>query len=454
MSNRIEFSTEELDRLSVAGIYYDTTVPHLAVRVSPKGKKAFIFHAKIRGESVKRNLGVYPDMTFRKARLEALTFQGKCNQAVPPVQPAKPEPIAAAPVPEPAPEVYPVTAPAVKTAEQALAELTVAQALDKALDATDRGKTSRAAQNGERKTDAKGVRNAIQDWKRSAKFFCDWLAREHPEIALWREVGWVVFNDYLLSLRDRHCAPNTCRLYMNPLRQTGGYMQRATRGTVVNVCQDFTKGIIGANPVAKPSHVPVKTVLGFLDYLRENALDLEAPVALQGLAGLAVAEVVRLTWNRVDLKEGTVTVSGVLKNQYRERTIPVCARVLEALKRGSQKPLSETHVAASGIGCDYDNDGSWQNYAKRVSKLLSLWSNGKTLFPPKDLRNCLPTLAAHKGVLNIAWEQYIGHSPNTVSGTSYISDLTPQFRKLVVSVIEEAITEARAEIAKDKADAK
>jgi len=70
------------------------------------------------------------------------------------------------------------------------------------------------------------------------------------------------------------------RLYMNPLKQTGAFMQRETEGAVLNRCQRISKGKMGNQPVEKPSHVPVKDVLSFLEYLRENATDMVAPVAL------------------------------------------------------------------------------------------------------------------------------------------------------------------------------
>ena len=40
-----------------------------------------------------------------------------------------------------------------------------------------------------------------------------------------------------------------------------------------------------------------------------------------------------LAWDRVDLERGLIEIRGEVKNEYRNRVIPVCRRVVEALNR-------------------------------------------------------------------------------------------------------------------------
>lgn len=42
----------------------------------------------------------------------------------------------------------------------------------------------------------------------------------------------------------------------------------------------------------------------------------------------------------------------------------------------------------------------------------------------KDLRNCLPTFAVIHGLHNDVWEQYIGHSPKSVTSRHYVPRLS------------------------------
>jgi len=74
---------------------------------------------------------------------------------------------------------------------------------------------------------------------------------------------------------------------------------------------------LGAKLNKPPAPVYLADVLAFLEHLRARGLaSLEAGAALAGLGGLALLEVLRLAWGKVDLKHGLIEVSGEVKNQY------------------------------------------------------------------------------------------------------------------------------------------
>ncbi|HUT24564.1 MAG TPA: hypothetical protein VM492_09500 [Sumerlaeia bacterium] len=52
-------------------------------------------------------------------------------------------------------------------------------------------------------------------------------------------------------------------------------------------------------------------------------------------------------------------------------------------------------VTGRGVSCR----DSWLNYSKGIARALREWDS-RIHWAPKDLRNCLPTFAAMRGVLN------------------------------------------------------
>ena len=387
----------------------DTAEPHLRCRVAPTGKRAFFFYGRVDGKPVMENLEAD---TVAGARTEATDF----------------------------PQVYRDR----EAAALQIAPLTIAEALAETLDHT------------RRKDRAK------QDWEASSKPFLAWMQEHYPAVLNWQDITHPMFDKYLHHIRAKKGkgeaktltvpSENYKRLRMNPMVQTGLRME--TVYGLPNRCRAFK---LGNTPVESPCYVSVKHVLSLLEYTRAHASDLEAPIALAGLTGLAVMEIIRLKWDKVDLENGTVTVSGEVKNKYRTRTLPVCKRVLEALKRGHENELSD-HVAAFGVGEHYDND-RWQIYGKRLNKVVKAWNRTldkpiEPLFYGKDLRNCLPTLAVEKMTHGMVWEHYIGHCPQGVTEKHYVpKQKIEAFNKQVIPVIEQAVTEAQAELEAEKAEA-
>lgn len=222
---------------------------------------------------------------------------------------------------------------------------------------------------------------------------------------------------------------------------------------------DIAAGMeIGSRPQTKPAEVLLRDVIDFVDFLRDKAPSLEIGAALQALAGLRVQEVTRLPWNKVDLERGLVEVSGEVKNEHSVRTIPVCSRVMDALKRaydrrkltqGKIREIQEA-IVSRPLGKPYGE--WWQAYSKAVKMELKEW-NPSIRWQCKDLRNCLPTYAAIHGLSSDVLEMYLGHAPKTITAKHYVVHLntasigeaeelerrTEIFRKQVVAWIDKAI---------------
>jgi len=220
---------------------------------------------------------------------------------------------------------------------------------------------------------------------------------------------------------------------------------------------------IGSKLLNPPAMVYLSDIVAFSDWLAERKewRWLEAGVVLQGLAGLRVMELLRLTWDRVDLESGLIEVSGETKNAYSNRVIPIPDRALLAVARVKQMKAEEKNedkrkvqliqepVIATSDGQAY---GDYSFYSLKLKAAMKQW-NPRIGWRPKDLRNALPTFGNSEGIWSNIWEQYIGHSPRTVTARHYIPRLAwvssgekealkkqmDLFRKYVVGPVNEAL---------------
>jgi len=292
------------------------------------------------------------------------------------------------------------------------------------------------------------------DWRRAVERFLLWLQRRYPLCLEWRLLTRTMLREYLGEFQGK--AQNTKRLALQPMLQTAGFMAREFG--FPNISERMG---IGTKLKTPPRSVYLEDVLNLVDWLREHEPHLEVGACLQGLAGLQMLEALRLTWDKVDLETGLIEISGEVKNDYRNRVIPVAERVLDALRRrhatrprieGKVRPLQEPVV----IGERGEGYSEYCSYGRQVRAAFRRW-NPHCDWAPKDLRNCLPTHAAMNGLQGSLWEQYIGHAPGTVTERHYVPRLTSRtsgersalgrqmalFRRLVVEPLEQA-TSAQA----------
>lgn len=67
-------------------MYYDAKMPHLALRVSHNGHKAFLVYRWLDGRVLKRTLGTFPAMTVEQARSLASEVNAALNKGVDPLE--------------------------------------------------------------------------------------------------------------------------------------------------------------------------------------------------------------------------------------------------------------------------------------------------------------------------------------------------------------------------------
>lgn len=261
---------------------------------------------------------------------------------------------------------------------------------------------------------------STEDWNYFVKRFIGWLAEHHPDCQCWHLLTRQIIREYLSVYRDKSATMR--RLALQPICQTSGHMHR--EHGFVNFAERLGIGSKLNNP---PKEVFLVDVVRFCDFLKGRNPRIEAGVALQSLVGLQLQEATRLTWDKVNLDRGLVEISGEVKNDYRNRVIPVCNRAKEALERAFRlRPMGkivavQEHVLVSRKGLPYGK--SWLNYSKEVVASLKAW-NPKVEFKPKDLRNCLFYVALELGCARSdTWEQYQGHRANDVTGIHYIPRL-------------------------------
>jgi integrase len=276
---------------------------------------------------------------------------------------------------------------------------TLLEAFNMALSSTNRGK------------------KAELDWRRAITRFLLWLQKNYPACTKWSLLRRPILREYLESMAEK--SDNTKRLYLQPIVQTSGFMHREYD------CAELAEKLrTGSKLKAPPKEVYLPDVADFCDYLAKNAPWLEGGVALQGLAGLAVMEALRLTWDRVNIEQGYIEVSGEVKNEHRERVIPICSRALKALQRIQTLDPKTSHVVVGKQGQPYSD---YSCYSHRVRQSLTNW-NASIDWAPKDLRNCLPTFFADRGLANQLTEEYIGHSLPGITARHYVPRISTRSR--------------------------
>jgi len=275
--------------------------------------------------------------------------------------------------------------------------------------------------------------------RQNCECFLSWVDKQG--LTFWHELRFEHALHYQKYLMERNLAPDTIRLYLIPVRRTSAWMAANWPRVYVDFCRNLrlsrreSVSPIYQEDLGNP-YLPIHGVLDFLDHLaRDPERDrLTAGVALQGLVGLQLQEALRLTWEKVDLEDGTITIDGTVKNRYRIRRIPIPRIVVWILKerRSGRRPVDFV---------DYNG------YSHAVQRELRRW-NPEVSIKSKDLRNTLQTAAIDGGWYGYYVQRYVGHAPTTIGERHYHGDqgkrLIPLFREKVVSQIEAEIAKWNA----------
>jgi len=281
---------------------------------------------------------------------------------------------------------------------------------------------------------------------RNCEYYLEWVDKEG--LTYWHELRFEHVLKYQKCLADRGLAFDSIRLYLLPIRRAAAWVAANWPKHYINICQSMRisrrdSHTATYNEEEGNPYLPIHRVLDFLDWLARDARrdHLTVGVALQGLAGLQLQEALRLTWEKVDLNDDTLTIDGVVKNRYRIRKIPIPNVVAWILRR--------TRNSSGQVGLLIPDYAAYDNYSHAVRRELRKWDSD-VVIKPKDLRNTIQTAAIDGGWYGYYVQRYVGHAPSTIGERHYHGDqgkrLLPLFREKVVAPIE-------AEIAKWKAPA-
>jgi integrase len=420
MTNKFRFTQAALMAVAVppggkSVTVYDAGQPGLACRVSATGARTMLVYKKVAGRPVRKTLG----RLVAKSGRDLQWFRGEAAREL--------GAIAADPV-----RWLEAEAPA------DVDKLTVAEAFDRALAGTSRGALARV------------------DWHQKVRRFGDWLREHYPHVTRWVEIRRGHMLAYGEEVRQGR-APNTIRLALQPLIQTGGYLSRKFEIPDPSLA---LRGLGGSRLKSLPPRIALTDALGLLDWLREHRPWLEAGASLQSLAGLRVLETLRLEWRHVDLEEGRIQVAAVeAKNPYARRLIPIPQRALEALRRAANNRLLGTVealdaklvVSASGKPFYISTERlGWYEHGRAMTEAIKAW-NPAVRWRSKDLRNVLPQLAVDWG--GALLELYYGHAAGSVTARNYAGplatategeielqdEITAKFRREIVDRIDQAV---------------
>jgi integrase len=188
---------------------------------------------------------------------------------------------------------------------------------------------------------------------------------------------------------------------------------------------------------AKP-FLRIAEVVDFVFWLRgqPSGFNILAGIALQGLCSLRVRETLRLTWDKVDIEKGTVTVDGRVKNIHSVRKIPVPRFVLDTLE---ETPIKGQRV----LELLQDQD----SYGRSFRRYLGRW-RPQFKIEPKGLRRTLVSEFFEHGWYGDILQMYRGHKPSVsaIDWNHYISyrpeKIQEMFREQVVSKVDALVEEA------------
>lgn len=267
---------------------------------------------------------------------------------------------------------------------------------------------------------------ATDYWPRATQFV-EWA--EKRGLRLWRQLQLQHLQEYTRELIEKGLAKQTIALRTRVVRMAARWAARNWRKQY----EDWTKGFRVPNmprplDYSERTSLTLAQVCEFLLWLRKqpHGWNILPGVALQGLCGLRVCEVLRMRWNSVDLGAGTVTVAGVVKNPHSVRRLPVPDLVTTILVEAPR--VSENLLA-------YKRRGAyWRAFSRRWKRY------GGPEIEPKGLRRTLPTEAITHGFAGYALERYLGHSPRTITDRHYVAtDVQTLMRSQIVERVNEIV---------------
>jgi hypothetical protein len=149
--------------------------------------------------------------------------------------------------------------------------------------------------------------------KKHSRYFLEWCKRHH--LKCWHEILPQHVREYVSFQFKRGCSRKTMQHYLEPVRLASTWAAINHPESFRHITQSLRLPSKAGNTLRnsaqnRRSYLPISALLEFLEWLpgHTHAASVLPGVVLQGLCGLQLHEVLRLTWDRVDLSDGTITI--------------------------------------------------------------------------------------------------------------------------------------------------
>ncbi|WP_273427152.1 integrase family protein [Marinobacter sp.] len=367
--DKVEIPPAKSDGKATQAFYRDSAISGFGLRVTSGGSKAFIVEKRIDGKVKRKTLGLYGNLTVEQARKEAMKFLGKVASGVDPIREVK---------------------------EKQAQRITLKDAFEDYLATRKNLKP-----------------NTLNDYHRSMReMFKDWQSKALKDIS----------RDMVLSRHGKYGQRSPARA------DNGMRVLRAVFNHALQRYQDSSgKPFLAANPVDVLSHqrawykvekrqslIKDHQLKAWYDATMQlNTETTRDYLHLVLLTGLRRTEAATLTWDQVDFKEKTLTISDT-KNSRIHR-LPF-TDAIEALLERRHKAKESPFVFPSDAERGHLSEP--RTAIKRVSALSGVD------FTLHDLRRTFITAAERLDIPAYALKRLMNHKdPNDVTEGYIIFDV-------------------------------
>jgi integrase len=451
MGNRLKLTSTSVERLSDAGIYWDTQTPGLGVRVSDSGLRTYFYKRRVKGSGVERNVtlarhgdpvlvdGVLRTFPFgaEDARAKAAAVQAQMLAGVDPVQQRKDAEVAAV----------------VKAEKDKAQSTSLQQTIDHYIE--------------HHRVNGRPLR------PKTKKDYCDFMAR-HFKTWLPQPVAGITRGMCLDKITEIEkgsaIQAHKCTTYLSL------FLNHAREWHANPVTGEYT--ILAVNPVErarkiKKTHAPkprdrrieLSKIGAAWSLLRKRAehpkreMDRTAAdfISTLILTGWRAFECCALEWSWIDLQAKTIKLPGDVHadnelgfsgtKTHNEATYPLSDALHAILTMRSELESKDARYVFPSRG-----DGEMPHILKAGGTMRALAKitgctkevDGKTkyLLSPHDLRRSAESAALAVKVDYSLRQRLLAHKPQAVHDSAYGNDPSPEVLRPAVNAIANYIVDA------------
>lgn len=229
--------------------------------------------------------------------------------------------------------------------------------------------------------------NTVKAYKKDCQEFAHYI-KQHTTCQGWRDITRKEVDAYIVSLANKGLSPSSTNRKLSSISAIFKYMQREGMD-VQNPCKYESRRKVGERI---PSTINPDEIREAYEQARGNA---KIMLGVLASTGIRISELLRLTWDDVDLTNCVLTVHG---KGMRDRQV-ICSReVAELLEE--RKQGRDLHCIIFGMG---------QRTARHIIwEALQPYSIAKQL-SPHAIRHTFATEMAKQGANTATIAKILGH---------------------------------------------